>query len=103
AAGLRAAVELALHARRTGLSPTLAMLTDGRANIALDGSPGRARAQSDAQAIAAHWRGLALPALVIDTATRPGPDSATLAQWLGARHLALPRADARRIGAALAE
>ncbi len=102
AAGLRAAVEIALHARRGGLSPTLALLTDGRANIALDGSPGRAAAQADAQATAALWRGLSLPALVIDTANRPGPDSATLAGWLGARHLALPRADARRIGAAIA-
>ncbi|MEM9638668.1 MAG: VWA domain-containing protein, partial [Pseudomonadota bacterium] len=37
ATGLRQAFELATQARSKGLTPTLVLLTDGRANIALDG------------------------------------------------------------------
>ncbi|MFC3614264.1 magnesium chelatase subunit D [Lutimaribacter marinistellae] len=100
AAGIRAAIDIALHARRGGLAPTLAVLTDGRANIALDGGASRARAREDTNAMAVAWHQLGLPGLVIDTSPRAGPDSAALAEWLGARHLALPRADSRRISTA---
>lgn len=100
AAGLRAAHDLALQGLRNGQSPCLALLTDGRGNIALNGSPGRAAAAADARDMARLWRGLGLPAIVIDTANRPGAEGAELAGWLDARYLALPRADARRISAA---
>lgn len=100
AAGLKAMFDLALAGRRTGLSPSLAVLTDGRGNIALDGSPGRALARADTEAMAQLLRSLTLPAVVIDTSARPGPESAALAEWLGAQYLPLPRADARRIQAA---
>ena len=100
AAGLRAVHDLALQGLRNGQSPCLALLTDGRGNIALDGSPGRTAAAADARDMARLWHRLGLPAIVIDTANRPGAEGAELAAWLGARYLALPRADARRISAA---
>ncbi|MEQ9257950.1 MAG: magnesium chelatase subunit D [Roseovarius sp.] len=100
ASGLRAALELSELARVRGLTPTLAVLTDGRANIALDGRPGRGPAREDAQAMARRLGAAGLTAVVIDTAARPGPEGASLAGWMGARYLALPRADAARISAA---
>ncbi len=97
AAGLQMAGTIASSARHHGLSPALVLLTDGRANVALDGQPGRAAAQSDAERLATAMRAMALPGVVIDTSTRPGADGAALAAWLDARYLALPRADAHRL------
>jgi magnesium chelatase subunit D len=44
AAGLDAALALAEAVKRRGQSPAVVLLTDGRANIARDGTPGRGRA-----------------------------------------------------------
>jgi magnesium chelatase subunit D len=101
AGGLRAALELALAARRRGLVPHLAMLTDGRANVALDGTPGRSRAQEDALKLARAVRYAGVPGLVIDTGTRPSEQARAIAAAMGAGHLPLPRADARALSAAL--
>ncbi|MEQ5871654.1 magnesium chelatase subunit D [Sagittula sp. NFXS13] len=100
ASGLRAAFDMALHGQRVGLSPSIAFLTDGRGNIDLAGTPGRAQAREDAQTMARLLSGLRLPSVVIDIAPRPGPESAALAGWLNAQYLPLPRADASRISAA---
>jgi magnesium chelatase subunit D len=101
AGGLRAALELALAARRRGLVPHLAMLTDGRANVALDGSPGRGRAQEDALRLAQAVRYAGVPGLVIDTGNRPSEQARAIAAAMVATHLPLPRADARALSAAL--
>jgi len=101
AAGLVAASLLAEQARSRGLSPALALLTDGRANVALDGRGDRAQATQDAEMIARQLFAQGLPGVVIDTATRPGEAPATLAARMGARYLALPRADAARISTAV--
>jgi len=101
AAGLLAAGEMAAQARRQGLSPFLACLTDGRGNIALDGTPGREAALADARSVAARLRGDGVPTLLIDTAARPGPTAGEIAAAMGARYLALPRADAARLSAAI--
>jgi magnesium chelatase subunit D len=55
----------------------------------------------DARRVARTLAATALPALVIDTSARPGPEAVEVAQSLGARYLALPRADARRLSAAI--
>jgi len=102
AAGLVAARDLAEGARRRGVAPCLALLTDARANVALDGTADRARAAADVAAVAARIRAEGLSALVVDTALRPGPQSAALAAKLGAAHLILPRAEAAAVGAAVA-
>jgi len=51
--------------------------------------------------VAARLRGNGVPALLIDTATRPGPLVSEIAAAMGARYLALPRADAARLSAAI--
>ncbi|MEL7282308.1 MAG: magnesium chelatase subunit D [Pseudomonadota bacterium] len=100
ASGLRSALELAELGRVRGFSPALAILTDGRANVALDGGHGRAQAKLDAQAMARALALQGLKSVVIDTAQRPGRDGADLAAWLAGDYLALPRADAKAISAA---
>ena len=94
ASGLDLALATALAARRKGMTPTLAILTDGRGNIARDGAPGRSGAEADALAAARAIRAAGLGALVLDVSNRPQPGLAVLAAAMGARYLALPRAQA---------
>jgi magnesium chelatase subunit D len=101
AAGLQLALATAAQARARGMTPTIAILTDGRGNIALDGTPDRARAEDEALRIARAIRASGTPALVIDVANRPQPGLRALALMMDAPYLALPRADAHRLSAAL--
>ncbi|WP_299968811.1 magnesium chelatase subunit D [uncultured Roseobacter sp.] len=99
--GLREAAALAVQARGKGLTPTLLVLTDGRANIALDGTTDRARAASDAEDMARVIRAQGVETLVIDVSQRPQPGLSRLAQRFDGGYLALPRADARKITGAV--
>ena len=72
AAALQLALDTAVQARARGLTPTIALLTDGRGNIALDGTADRARAEAEARDGRAAWRRHGVRgAVVIDTANRP--------------------------------
>jgi len=95
AAGLTAGLALAERLKRRGVSPYLVVLTDGRANVGLDGRGGRARAVEDARSAARAVRAAGVPSVLIDASARPDPAAAALAAEMGARPLALPRADAR--------
>ncbi len=101
AMGLNAARECAEAAMARGRSASLVILTDGRANIAADGTPGRAQAGLDADAAAKAIFARGIDALVVDISARPGPEGAALARAMGGRFLALPRADARMISQAI--
>ena len=101
AAGLQAAAGLAETLRRQGETPKLVILTDGRANVALDGVMDRVRAMADAERVARHLRATGLPALVIDISPRPQPEATRVAAAMGARLLALPRADAAALSRAV--
>jgi magnesium chelatase subunit D len=101
AAGLQMAFELAGQTKARGMTPTVALLTDGRGNIALDGSANREMAEADSLKLARALRATGIPALVIDIATRPQPALNRLAEVLNAPYLPLPRADAQRLSAAL--
>jgi magnesium chelatase subunit D len=101
AAGLRAAGELAEAARHHGLSPTIVLLTDGRANIALDGRANRAAAQEDAQQMARWLLASGHAGLVLDVGNRPSADLRALAASMCAPYLPLPRADAGRLSTAV--
>jgi magnesium chelatase subunit D len=101
AAGLRASLQLALQARGRGMSPVVALLTDGRANIALDGAANRAQAAEDAVALARSIRSSGVAALVIDMGARPEPQLRSLAAEMAGPYLALPRADSGRLSAAV--
>ena len=101
AAGLQESLMQALHAKRKGLTPTVVMLTDGRANIALDGTANRQQAAQDAQDMAIAVRSHGVESLVIDTGNRPEAMLKHLASTLGAAYLPLPRADAHRLSGAV--
>ncbi|NNF23639.1 MAG: magnesium chelatase subunit D [Rhodobacteraceae bacterium] len=101
ASGLTTAMQVSITAQKRGMSPTLILLTDGRANIALDGSVNRDQAAGDATKIAKTLRRLGHAALVIDTGNRPQPGLQTLAATLDAPYVPLPRADAHRLSAAI--
>jgi magnesium chelatase subunit D len=103
ASALQLALATAVQARQRGMTPTIALLTDGRGNIALDGTADRARAEEEATLLARRIRASATPTLVIDVANRPQPALKTLAQIMDAPYLALPRADARRLSSVLGE
>ncbi|MDZ4086465.1 MAG: magnesium chelatase subunit D [Tabrizicola sp.] len=102
ASGLATALDTALRARRQGMTPSLALLTDGRANIALSGQPDRALAQADAEQIAQAIRAAGIAAVTLDVANRPQPALAQLSTLMNSRYVPLPRADARAIAATLA-
>ena len=101
AAGLRAALELAIMAQAKGMTPSVALLTDGRANVDLAGIANRVQAGLDATAMARAIRARGWPAIVIDTGLRPTGGLDVLARDMGAPYLPLPRADARTLSAAV--
>jgi magnesium chelatase subunit D len=94
AAGISAAAELADATRRRGGTPVIVLLTDGRGNVALDGTGGRARADTDARQSARRLRAAGHTALLIDTSPQPQASARELAAEMGAAYLPLPRADA---------
>lgn len=97
AAGLQQAALLAQQSRARGLTPTVVILTDGRANIALDGSADRAAAQSDSEKMARLLAAQGISALVIDMSNRPQEALRGLSTHLNAAYIALPRANAERL------
>ena len=101
ASAIDRARELADRARRDGNDTIVVFLTDARANIARDGTPGRPAAEADAAASAALLRQLGGTTLLIDTSTRPSTTAQAVATAMGARYVALPRTDAQSIHAAV--
>lgn len=97
AAAIAMATALAETLRRRGKSPLAVLLTDGRANVARDGSGGRAQAESDAMAAARAARAAGLSALLVDTSPSPSAAAHRLALEMGAQYLPLPHADASAI------
>lgn len=102
ASAIDRARELAVQARRTGNDTVVVFLTDARANIARDGSPGRPQAEADALASASALRVLGGTTVLIDTSPRPSEMAQRMAEAMGARYVALPRTDAQGIHAAVA-
>ena len=101
ASGIDAAAALALAARRRGESPVVILLTDGRANVARDGSPGRPLAEQEALAAARAFRAEGFAAMLIDTSPRPQALASQVARELGARYLPLPFADSGALSRAV--
>ncbi len=100
ASGLDTARALALGERRAGRSPLVVLMTDGRGNIARDGTPGHARAQADALDAARTLRAAGISCILLDTAPRPQPAARALAEAAAAIYLPMPMADAQRMARA---
>lgn len=94
AAGIDAAVLVALGERAKGRTPLLIFLTDGQANVARDGVAARPRAFEDAVAGARQIAAQGLAAVFVDTSPRARDEGARLAGAMAARYIALPHAQA---------
>jgi magnesium chelatase subunit D len=95
ASAIDAARELADQIHRKGETPIVVLLTDGKGNIARDGSPGRARANEDALTAARQMRMAGVTCLLMDTSPQPQPTAQVLAKELGAAYVPLPHAGAQ--------
>lgn len=101
ASGIDLGMMLADSVKRRGGTPILIIMTDGRANVARDGTGGRARANEDALSAARLVRSVEITSLVIDTSPRPQQQGRDLAVEMGARYLPLPHADATSLSHAV--
>lgn len=101
AAGLLAAGRMADEVRRKGRTPTLVVITDGRANVCRDGLGGRQKAQEEAEQMAELIRAQDCRAIIVDNAPRPEPKARTLAEKMGAAYLPLPHASAAMLSGAV--
>lgn len=97
ATALDAARELADQISRRGETPIIVLLTDGRGNIARDGSPGRAKSTEDAIAAARQLRAAGFTALLLDTSPQPQAAAQALATEMGAAYVPLPYAGAQAV------
>ena len=101
ASGLKSAMDLADLAKGKGMAPSVALLTDGRANVDLSGAANRGQAAEDSTRIARMMRAQGMTGLVIDTGLRPTRGLDVLAGEMGLPYLPLPRADARSLSSAV--
>ncbi len=101
AAGIDAGHALSLAVRRQGATPTLVLLTDGRANVTRAGTGGRTQAAQEALVSARKLHQAGIAAIFLDTSPRPSVDAGALARAMGARYVALPYADAAGVSRAI--
>lgn len=92
------ATHQALATRRDGSVPLVVVLSDGRANIARDGTPGRPGAERDALAAAAAFSQFGFSSLFVDTSPRGEAVARRIADTMRARYVLLPYADAKALG-----
>lgn len=101
ATAIDTAASVAEGLRRRGQSPVIVLLTDGRANVARDGTGGRERAQAEATQAARQLSALQVPLLFIDTSPKPQQEAAQLAGAMRARYIPLPHAGAAAVSMAV--
>jgi magnesium chelatase subunit D len=101
ALALKMAHEQAAQLQRQGVTPILVVLSDGRANVTLQGLGGRAQAQSDAQSWGEQWRASGHRALWIDTSMQPDAQAQQLASTMGAGYLPMPQVQSQRMASAI--
>ncbi|MBP8149698.1 MAG: magnesium chelatase subunit D [Limnohabitans sp.] len=101
ALALKMAHEQAAQLQRQGVTPILVVLSDGRANVTLQGLGGRAQAQLDAQSWGQQWRASGHRALWIDTSMHPDAQAQQLAASMGASYLPMPQVQSQRMAHAI--
>ncbi|WP_090045645.1 magnesium chelatase subunit D [Limnohabitans sp. 2KL-27] len=101
ALALKMAHEQAAQLQRQGVTPILVVLSDGRANVTLQGLGGRAQAQTDAQSWGQQWRASGHRALWIDTSQHPDAQAQQLAATMGASYLPMPQVQSQRMAHAI--
>lgn len=97
AAALDLTRDIVERASKQGTTTQYILLTDGAANVALDGTRNREAGTRDALTAARRLAEQPVNGLVIDTAQRPQPRARDLADTLRGTYIALPKADARTL------
>ena len=90
AAGFRAANEMAISLERKGLTPVIVIMSDGKANVNLNGVGGRAGAHSDALMAAKELRVKNHRLLFVDTSPQPELLAQELSSAMAAQYFPLP-------------
>ena len=101
ALALKMACEQSVQLQRQGVTPILVVLSDGRANVTLQGLGGRAQAQADALQWVQQWRQTGHRSLWIDTSVQPDPQVQNLADAMGASYMPMPQVQAQRMATAM--
>ena len=101
ALALKMACEQSIQLQRQGVTPILVVLSDGRANVTLQGLGGRVQAQADALLWVQQWRQTGHRSLWIDTSIQPDPQVQNLADAMGASYMPMPQVQAQRMANAM--
>jgi len=101
ALALKMACEQSIQLQRQGVTPILVVLSDGRANVTLQGLGGRVQAQADALQWVQQWRQTGHRSLWIDTSIQPDPQVQNLADAMGASYMPMPQVQAQRMANAM--
>ncbi|MFM7084981.1 MAG: VWA domain-containing protein, partial [Hyphomicrobium sp.] len=101
ATAIETATLLATSEKQKGISPTIVLLTDGKANIDRNGKAGRKTAIPDAICASQSLRTLRIPILLIDTSPRANKEAMDIASSMGARYIPLPHADSSQVAKAV--
>jgi magnesium chelatase subunit D len=88
---IRDSVAFGKKLKSKGQTPLIIFLTDGRANVSIDGIGGRENAFRDAISFAKQARLEQLQMLFIDTSLKPQETNQQIANDLGAQYLPLPQ------------
>ena len=98
---LRLCVQTSLQARHHGMTPTLVMLSDGRANVTLEGEGSRPLAKAQALSWARQWKSQRLQSIWLDTSARTDPQAKEIALAMDAHYVPLPHANSQRMANAV--
>ena len=98
---LKLCAQTSQQARQHGMTPTLVILSDGRANVTLQGEGSRPLAKAQALTWAKQWRSLQLQSIWLDTSARPDPQAQEIAMAMDAHYVPLPHANSQRMANAV--
>ncbi len=101
AASLITIRQLAEAGAKRGQSPVIALLTDGKANVCLDGTANRTIAMDEARVAARNIALAGIDSIVIDISPRPRAEARDLADALNGRYLPMPQAQSAAMVAAI--
>ena len=101
ASGLEKAIEVALASKNKGLTPTIAVMTDGKANISINGNANKIHALEDTYKFCSLIKKMSIPSIIIDTSNRPQQPAKDIAIKSDGKYLAMPKADAKILSTAI--
>lgn len=101
ASGLQSAFLIGAEEIRNGRRVSIVIITDGSANVALDGTGGRAQAMEDALKMAQVIAQSQMPCMVVDVSRIPNPKARTLSENLNANYIPMPFVSSKNLSDAV--